>query len=186
MTFEEFMLELGKEFPTPLLAVVVLIGLSMFLLRMKTKKTEFKDDDGKKIQQQLSELLVKYGNNDFVSFTGFTPWITIGKQYVVRVEPQGYAFLTEYLFRPRFKYVLVYHHSRGQQKIGVYTNLEKLVNDYIIVKKDFQVKEKLHKIDQDFQSCKHYFTLLCGLSIDKLRFIFYIISVEKREVTNEL
>lgn len=181
MTFEEFILDIGKEFPTPLLAFVVLIGLSMFLLRMKTKKTEFKDADGKKVQEQLRELLEKYGNNDFVCFAGFTPWITIGQQFVVRVEPQGYAFLTEYLFRPRFKYVLVYHYkNRGQgQKIGVYTDLEKLVNDYVIVKKDFQVKEKLQKMDEDFQSCKHYFTLLCGLSIDKLRFIFYIISIEQ-------
>ena len=111
---------------------------------------EVKDADGKKIQEQLRELLEKYGNNDFVCFAGFTPWITIGKQFVVRIETQGYAFLTEYWFRPRFKYVLVYHHSRGQQKIGVYTDLEKLVNDYIIVKKDFQVKEKLQKMDEDF------------------------------------
>ena len=62
MTFEEFMLELGKEWPTPLLCFVLLIGLSMFLLRMKTKMTEFKDADGKKIQDQLRELLEKYGN----------------------------------------------------------------------------------------------------------------------------
>lgn len=150
MTFEEFMLELGKEWPPPLLVVALLIGLSMFLLRMKTKMNEFKDDDGKKIQEQLSELLVKYGNNDFVCFPGLTPWIMIGKQYVVRIEPQGYTFLTEYWFRPRFKYALVYHHSRGQQKIGVYTDLEKLVNDYVKVKKDFQVKEKLQKMDEDF------------------------------------
>jgi len=150
MTFDGFMLELGKEWPTPLLCFVLLIGLSMFLLRMKTKMTEFKDADGKKIQEQLRELLEKYGNNDFVCFDGFTPWVTIGQQYVIRIEPQGYAFLTEYLFRPRFKYVLVYHHSRGQQKIGVYTDLEKLVHDYVKVKKDFQVKEKLQKMDEDF------------------------------------
>lgn len=92
MTFEEFMLELGKEFPTPLLAVVVLIGLSMFLLRMKTKMTEFKDDDGKKIQEQLRELLEKYGNNDLVCFAGFTPWITIGQQFVVRLSHRGIRF----------------------------------------------------------------------------------------------
>ena len=152
MTFEEFILDIVKEIPTPLLAVVVLLGLSLFLLRMKTKRTEFNDADGKKIQEQLRELLEKYGNNDFVCFAGFTPWITIGQQFVVRVEPQGYAFLTEYLFRPRFKYVLVYHYkNRGQgQKIGVYTDLEKLVNDYVKVKKDFQVKEKLQKMDEDF------------------------------------
>jgi len=150
MTFEEFMLELGKEWPTQMIALALLIGLSMFLLRMKTKMADFKNDDGKKIQEQLRELLAKYGNNDFVCFEGFTPWVTIGKQYVVRIEPQGYAFLTEYLFRPRFKYALVYHHSRGQQKIGVYTDLEKLVKDYVIVKKDFQEKEKLQKLQEDF------------------------------------
>lgn len=152
MTFEEFMLEIGKEWPTPLLCFALLIGLSMFLLRMKTKMVDFKDADGKKIQEQLRELLVKYGNNDVVCFDGFTPWITIGKQYVVRIEPQGYAFLTEYLFRPRFKYALVYQYrNRGKgQTICVYTNLEKLVHDYVKVKKDFQVKEKLHKMDEDF------------------------------------
>ena len=53
MTFEEFMLELGKEWPTPLMAVVLLIGLSMVLLRMKTRMTELKEADGKKIQEQL-------------------------------------------------------------------------------------------------------------------------------------
>ena len=152
MTFEEFMLELGKEFPTPLLAFVLFIGLSMFLLRMKTKMADFKDVDGKKIQEQLIELLKKYGNNDLVCFAVFTNWVSIGQQFLVRVEPQGYAFLTEYLFRPRFKYVLVYHYrNRGQgQKIGIYTDLEKLVHDYVKVKKDFQVKEKLHKMDEDF------------------------------------
>jgi hypothetical protein len=150
MTFEEFMLELGKEWPTPLLFFVLFIGFCMFLLRMKTKMTEVKDADGKKIQEQLIELLKKYGNNDLVCFAGLTPWITIGQQFVVRFEPQGYAFLTEYWFRPRFKYVLVYHHSRGQQKIGIYTDLEKLVHDYVKVKKDFQVKEKLHKMEEDF------------------------------------
>lgn len=150
MTFEVFMLELGKEWPTPLLAFALLIGLRMFLLRMKTKMTEFKDYDGKKIQEQLRELLEKYGNNDFVCFDGFTHWVMIGQQFAVRIEPQGYTFLTEYWFRPRFKYALVYHHSRGQQKIGVYTDLEKLVNDYVKVKKDFQVKEKLQKMDEDF------------------------------------
>lgn len=157
------------------------IGLSMFILRMKTKMIEVKDADGKKIQEQLRELLEKYGNNDFVCFAGFTPWITIGQQFVVRIEPQWYAFLTEYLFRPRFKYALVYYYrNRGKgQKIGVYTDLEKLVNDYVKVKKDFQVKEKLQKMDEDFQFCKHYFTLLCGLSIDKLHFYFYIIVYKK-------
>ena len=85
MTFEEFMLELGKEWPTPLLAVVLLIGLSMVLLRMKTRMTELKDADGKKIQEQLRELLEKYGNNDFVCFGVFTNWVTIGQQYLVRI-----------------------------------------------------------------------------------------------------
>ena len=152
MTFEEFMLELGKEWPTPLLAVILLIGLSMFLMRMKTRMTELKDADGKKIQDQLRELLEKYGNNDFVCFGVFTNWVTIGQQYLVRIEPQGYAFLTEYLFRPRFKYVLVYHYkNRGKgQKLGVYTDLEKLVHDYVQVKKDFQVNEKLQKMNEDF------------------------------------
>lgn len=127
MTFEGLMLEIGKEWPTPMIAFAVLLGLSMFLLRMKTKMTEFKDEDGKKIQEQLRELLAKYGNNDFVCFPGITPWMTIGQQFVVRIEPQGYAFLTEYLFRPRFKYALLYQYrNRGKpQKIGNYTDLEK-------------------------------------------------------------
>ena len=153
MTFEEFMLELGKGLQTLLLFFILFIRICMFLLRrMKTKMTEFKDADGKKIQEQLRELLEKYGNNDFVCFAGFTPWITIGQQFVVMIEPQWYAFLTEYWFRPRFKYALVYYYrNRGKgQKIGVYTNLEKLVNDYVKVKKDFQVKEKLQKMDEDF------------------------------------
>ena len=152
MTFENLMLELGKEWPTQMIAFALLIGLSMFLLRMKTKMTEFKDDDGKKIQEQLRLLLAKYGNNDFVCFAIFTNWVNIGQQFLVRVEPQGYAFLTEYLFRPRFKYALVYHYNnRGKgQKIGVYTDLEKLVKDYVAVKKDFQEKEKLQKLQEDF------------------------------------
>ena len=152
MTFEGFMLELGKEWPTPLLFFVLFIGFCMFLLRMKTKMTEVKDADGKKIQEQLRELLEKYGNNDFVCFDGFTPWVTIGQQFVVRIEAQGYAFLTEYLFRPRFKYALVYYYrNRGKgQKIGVYTDMEKLVHDYVKVKKDFQEKEKLQKLQKDF------------------------------------
>ena len=112
----------------------------------------FKDADGKKIQEQLRELLEKYGNNDFVCFAGSIPWVMIGQQFVVRIEPLGYAFLTEYLFRPRFKYALGFHYkNRGKgQKIGVYTDLEKLVHDYVQVKKDFQVKEKLQKMDEDF------------------------------------
>lgn len=127
MTFEGLMLELGKEWPTPMIAFAVLLGLSMFLLRTKTKMTEFKDADGKKIQEQLRELLAKYGSNDFVCFAGFTPWITIGQQFVVRIDTQGYTFLTEYLFRPRFKYALLYQYrNRGKpQKIGNYTDLEK-------------------------------------------------------------
>ena len=76
----------------------------------------------------------------------------IGQQFVVKISAQGYAFLTEYLFRPRFKYALVYHYRNSvrRQKIGVYTDLEKLVNDYIKVKKDFQEKEKLQKLQEDF------------------------------------
>ena len=149
MTFEGFMLELGKEWPTHLLFFFLFFGLCMFLLRMKTKMTEIKDADGKKIQEQLRELLAKYGNNDFVCFT---PWVMIGQQFVVKISAQGYAFLTEYLFRPRFKYALVYHYRNSvrRQKIGVYTDLEKLVNDYIKVKKDFQEKEKLQKLQEDF------------------------------------
>ena len=152
MTVEEFMVELGKEFPMSILLALLLIVICSFLLRMKTKMADFKDADGKKIQEQLIELLKKYGNNDLVCFAGFTPWITIGQQFLVRVEPQGYSFLTEYLFRPRFKYVLGYlYRNRGKaQKIGVYTDLEKLVHDYVKVKKDFQVKEKLHKMNEDF------------------------------------
>lgn len=152
MTFEEFMLELGKEWPTQLLAFALLFGLSMFLLRMKTKMADFKNDDGKKIQEQLIELLKKYGNNDLVCFTVFTTCVSIGQQFFVKVEPQGYAFLTEYLFRPRFKYALVYYYKNlGKgQKIGVYTDLEKLVKDYVTVKKDFQEKEKLQKLQEDF------------------------------------
>lgn len=152
MTFEDLMLELGKEWPTQMIAFALLIGLSMFLLRMKTKMADFKNDDGKKIQEQLRELLKKYGSHDIVSFAIFTNWVNIGQQFLVRVEPQGYAFLTEYLFRPRFKYALVYHYkNRGKgQKLGVYTDLEKLVKDYVIVKKDFQEKEKLQKLQEDF------------------------------------
>lgn len=152
MTFEELLLEIGKEWPSPMLAFALLLGLSMFLLRTKTKMTEFKDADGKKIQEQLRELLEKYGSNDFVCFAGFIPNITIGQQFLVRIEPQGYTFLTEYLFRPRFKYALLYQYrNRGKpQKIGNYTDLEKMVNDYIKVKKDFQVKEKLQKMGEDF------------------------------------
>lgn len=152
MTFENLMLELGKEWPTQMIAFALLIGLSMFLLRMKTKMADFKNDDGKKIQEQLRELLKKYGSHDIVSFAIFTNWVNIGQQFLVRVEPQGYAFLTEYLFRPRFKYALFYHYTnRGKgQKLGVYTDLEKLVKDYVIVKKDFQEKEKLQKLQEDF------------------------------------
>ena len=153
MTFEEFMLELGKEWPTPLLFFVLFIGLCMFLLRMKTKMTEVKDADRKKIQEQLCELLETYGCNDFVCLEGLTyPVITIGQQYIVRIVPQEYVFLTKYLFRPRFKYALVYYYKNCDtvQKIGVYTDLEKLVNDYIKFKKDFQEQEKLLKMDEDF------------------------------------
>jgi hypothetical protein len=152
MTFEGFMLELGKEWPTPLLFFVLFIGFCMFLLRMKTKMVDFKDADGKKIQEQLIELLKKYGSHDIVNFAIFTNWVNIGQQFLVRVEPQGYAFLTEYLFRPRFKYALFYHYTnRGKgQKLGVYTDLEKLVHDYVAVKKDFQEKEKLQKLQEDF------------------------------------
>lgn len=100
--------------------------------------TEVKDADGKKIQEQLRELLEKYGNNDFVCFAGFAPWITIGQQFVVMIYPQGYALVYNYK-------------NRGQEQIiGVYTDLEKLVHDYVQVKKDFQVKEKLQKMDEDF------------------------------------
>ena len=152
MTFENLMLELGKEWPTQMIALALLFGFSMFMLRMKTKMTEFKDADGKKIQEQLRELLKKYGSHDIVSFAIFTNWVNIGQQFLVRVEPQGYAFLTEYLFRPRFKYALFYHYkNRGKgQKLGVYTDLEKLVHDYVAVKKDFQEKEKLQKLQEDF------------------------------------
>lgn len=143
MTFEGFMLELGKEWQS------ILLG---FRLRIKAKLVNFKDEDGKKIQEQLRELLTKYGNNDFVCFAVFTNWVSIGQDFLVRFEPQGYAFLTEYLFRPRFKYALFYlYKNRGQgQKINVYTDLEKLVNDYIKIKKDFQEKEKLQKLQEDF------------------------------------
>lgn len=154
MTFEEFILELGKEWPTTLLVFAIFLGFTVFRLRMKTKMTEFKDADGKKIQEQLRELLAKYGNNDFVCLASFTPWVTIGKQlqFVVRIEPQGYAFLTEYMFRPRFKYALVYNYKNRVkgQIIGIYTDLEKLAHDYVKVKKDFQEKEKLHKVQEDF------------------------------------
>ena len=52
--------------------------------------------------------------------------------------------------------------------------------------KENKEQKKLKELKKDFQYCKHYFTLLCGLSIDKLRFYFYIISVEKKErLTNE-
>lgn len=153
MTFEGFMLELGKEWPTTLLVFAIFLGFTVFRLRMKTKMTEFKDADGKKIQEQLRELLAKYGNNDFVYLEGLTyPVITIGEQFVVRIEPQEYELLTEYLFRHRFKYALVYYYrNRGKgQKIGVYTDLEKLAHDYVKVKKDFQEKEKLQKVQEDF------------------------------------
>ena len=153
MTFEEFMLELGKEWPTPLLTLALLIGFSMFRFRIKTKMADFKDEDVKKIREQLCELLETYGCNDFVCLEGLTyPVITIWQQYIVRIVPQEYVFLTEYLFRPRFKYALVYHYRNSvrRQKIGVYTDLEKLVNDYIKVKKDFQEKEKLQKLQEDF------------------------------------
>lgn len=113
--------------------------------------TKVKDADGNKIKEQLRELLEKYGSHDFVCLVGLTcPFITIGRHFVVRIETQEYAFLTEYLFRPRFKYALVYNSTRRLQKIGVHTDLEKLVHDYIKVKKDFQEQEKLQKINEDF------------------------------------
>ena len=114
---------------------------------------DFKDDVGKKIREQLCELLETYGSNDFVCLEGLTyPVITIGQQYIIRIEPQEYKLLTEYLFRPRFKYALVYYYKNCDkgQKIGVYTDLEKLVNDYIKFKKYFQEQEKLLKLDEDF------------------------------------
>lgn len=153
MTFEEFILELEKEWPTTLLVFAIFLGFTVFRLRMKTKMSEMLDADGKKIQEQLKELLKKYGNNDFVYLEGLTyPVITIGEQFVVRIEPQEYELLTEYLFRPRFKYALVYNYKNRVkgQIIGIYTDLEKLAHDYVKVKKDFQEKEKLQKVQEDF------------------------------------
>ena len=152
MTFEGFMLELGKEFPIQLIMLSIIFWLMIFISRMKTKMYTFDDKVGKKIQDQLKELLLKYGSNDFICFSGFVPWVTIGQQFLVRIEPQGYTFLTEYLFRPRYKFVLMYHYkNRGKsQKLGVYTDLEKLVHDYIKFKKEAQQQEKLQKLNEDF------------------------------------
>lgn len=59
-------------------------------------------------------------------------------------------------------------------------NFEKFVQKYILIIKENEISKRINKMKGDFQFCKHYFTLLCGLSIDKLHFYFYIISVEKK------
>ena len=58
-------------------------------------------------------------------------------------------------------------------------NFEKL-QKYILKIKENEISKRINNIKGDFQSCKHYFTLLCDLFIDKLRFLFLYYQCRKK------
>ena len=50
--------------------------------------------------------------------------------------------------------------------------------------KDYNVNQNLQKIQEDFQFCKHYFTIKTQIVIDSLGVFCYIIVIKQREVNN--
>ena len=63
-------------------------------------------------------------------------------------------------------------------------SITKAQYELIKKEKDYNVNQNLQKIQEDFNQCKHYFTIKTQIDIDSLGVFCYIIIIKQREVTN--
>lgn len=128
--------------------------LCFIILRFKVSCQTLKDEETKKIAEELKFILCEHSENtDNVETLMYTPYIMIGDKFIVKIKKRAFAFLIEYLLRKRNLYILIHtKKNRGKgEVIGEFLDLKELVDKYLIYKKKVILEEKIQALQDDFE-----------------------------------
>lgn len=135
--------------PSSFLIFLVISFLMFFILRMKTKLGEVSDQETIKFREDLQRI---FGESLTVYILYYPPYLTIDRNFRVKILKEHYPFLIQYIFRKRYKFELRYF-TRNISKdklLKTYNNLNDLAIGYMKYRKEMIVKEKLQEIKEDF------------------------------------
>jgi hypothetical protein len=151
MTFDGFIQFLHAN-PNSLIVFAFLMFLTGVIFKYKNDFVHLDDAEVEKIAWDLQCILDKY-TTDNIFHLKYTPYMKLDDRFSMRVEKCKYIFLIEYLFRKKYSFNLIYQDNPNMGKtklIAKYDDLEKLAMDYIKLKKEYKVKDKLKNIESDF------------------------------------
>lgn len=139
---------------SPVIFAFLSAVLCLAILRFKVSCQTLKDEETKKIAEELKFILCEHSENTFnVEALMYTPYIMIGDKFTVKIKKRAFTFLIEYLFRKRNLYIL-YNNKKNRGKgevIGKFLDLNELVDKYLIYKKKVILEEKMNALQNDFE-----------------------------------
>ena len=138
------------EFPVSLIVFFVMTILMIFITKMKHTLSLLEPDEIENISKEIDEELAKY-TSDRIQHGYYSPYLVINDNYWIKICKKEYSFLISYFVCKKYEFELLHKVYYCHRKIvGTYNDIESLVLDYIKYKKEFNVKEKLQNIENDF------------------------------------
>lgn len=128
----------------------VMTTLMIFITKMKHTLSQLEPEEIEKISNEIDKELAKY-TSDRMQHGYFSPYLYINDNYDIKICKQEYSFLISYFVCKKYKFVLLHKvHNSTREIVGTYNDIKSLVLDYIKYKKEFNVKEKLRNLENDF------------------------------------
>ena len=139
-----------NEFPVSLIVFFIMTPLMIFITKIKHTLSQLEPKEIEKISNEFDEVLAKY-TSDKTQRGYFSPYLYINNNYIIKICKQEYSFLISYFVCKKYEFELLHKvHNRPRKIVGTYNDIESLVLDYIKYKKEFNVKEKLQNLENDF------------------------------------
>ena len=139
-----------NEFPVSFIVFFVMTALMIFITKMKHTLSQLEPYEIKNISNKIDEELAKY-TSDKIQHGYFSQYLYINDNYDIKICKQEYSFLISYFVCKKYEFKLLHKVQNSTREIvGTYNDIESLVLDYIKYKKEFNVKEKLRNLENDF------------------------------------
>lgn len=138
------------EYPVSFIVFFVMTILMIFITKMKHTLSPLEPDEIENISNEIDEELAKY-TSDRIQHGYYSPYLVINDNYWIKIYKKEYSFLISYFVCKKYEFELLHKVYYSHRKIvGTYNDIESLVLDYIKYKKEFNVKEKLQNLENDF------------------------------------
>ena len=122
----------------------------IFITKMKHTLSQLEPKEIEKISNEFDYELAKY-TSDKIQRGYFSPYLYINDNYDIKIFNQEYSFLISYFVCKKYEFKLLHKVQNSTREIvGTYNDIESLVLDYIKYKKEYNVKEKLRNLENDF------------------------------------